>query len=521
MNRINFIILCFFLLLNLKPEAQIISNDRFQRAHKYTESDFTVFTAKEEGLVAFRKTDKYEKMKPLWEILILDTLLETRFEYKIALDGNYELLGYDVNHGKFCLLFRDGMNEKGDFALLDIDLNQQFYKIHEIQNEIEIDLSHFILTKFNIVLGGTVVDRPAIIHYNMIEEKVKVLPGLFRKENELVDIVANKNGTFNIVFLENERDRYVQKITNRVYSPTGDQLVESSAEFPEKIRIHMGTSNQLEGKNLILAGTYGEKNSKVSQGIFFVDLRPGDQNKVKLIEYTALNNFFNHLGERRAAKIKEKINSSDTSDPYQFKTHFNIWDLQELDGKYYIFGEIIDPEYASSATHNYRTATPYDAQPYYNNFDRFGTWGRYYSTSHSMVNRDEIVNVEYESGVIICLNKSGNIINDFSGVFDNMDNGTLEQLSSFSIYDNKYSIAYKKEEELMLSQFDLLTSEKSDSIIEIVSPVKGVYVKDESAEGKIEHWYNNVFYIWGYERILDTSANDRERVFYINKIRMD
>lgn len=500
--------------------SQTITQHRFEAEHKFTDSDYSVFSAKEDGLVVFRETDDYEKGDKFWEILILDTLLEVRYEHRILLDSDFELIGYDVSRDQFGLLYREGVDPKNNFHLLAIDLYDERYSIHEIENEIEINLTHFIMVDRHVVLGGTVVNKPTLIHYSVDSEKVKVLPGLYRTDTEIVDIQPNLNGTFNVVFIEAESSKDNQKVIIRVFSPSGEILLESSADFPENYRVHAGTTNHLEGKDLIIVGTYGEKNNKLSQGIFYINVRPENQNNVKLIEYVKLQQFFQYLGDRREKRIMEKIDDSGPHNPYEFRTHFNVWELEEIDGRFYIYGEVIDPQYNTSPPRPYGSY-PYTANNIYNTYDRFGGFGRYYTTNHSLVNRNDIVSVKYRSGVIICLNSNGNVVNDFSLEIENMESGTMEQLAGFSIFNNKYHIIYKDEEELYRASMDLDNYEIQDSTMTIVSPLEHIIIKDESIDGKIERWYDNLFFIWGYERLKSSESNDRKRVFYINKVHVN
>ena len=42
---------------------------------------------------------------------------------------------------------------------------------------------------------------------------------------------------------------------------------------------------------------------------------------------------------------------------------------------------------------------------------------------------------------------------------------------------------------------------------------------EKDYEGGVRQWYNNTFYVWGYQTIRNVTKDDRVRdVFYINKV---
>jgi hypothetical protein len=64
---------------------------------------------------------------------------------------------------------------------------------------------------------------------------------------------------------------------------------------------------------------------------------------------------------------------------------------------------------------------------------------------------------------------------------------------------------------------DELISEK----IRLPNPDDEIRSEKEN-EGGVLHWYDNVFFVWGYHTVRNTTLEDRVReVFYINKIEVN
>jgi hypothetical protein len=79
---------------------------------------------------------------------------------------------------------------------------------------------------------------------------------------------------------------------------------------------------------------------------------------------------------------------------------------------------------------------------------------------------------------------------------------------------------YKKESELKIKSVVL----PEDSVAEATEKIKTNDPVDDirsekDYEGGVKQWYNNTFYVWGYQTIRNVTKEDRVRdVFYINKV---
>ena len=97
---------------------------------------------------------------------------------------------------------------------------------------------------------------------------------------------------------------------------------------------------------------------------------------------------------------------------------------------------------------------------------------------------------------------------------------SVEQASDFCVTGSKLSIVYKKESELNIKS--VVLSEDTASVatekIKTSDPADDIR-SEKDYEGGVRQWYNNTFYVWGYQTIRNVTKDDRVRdVFYINKV---
>jgi hypothetical protein len=98
--------------------------------------------------------------------------------------------------------------------------------------------------------------------------------------------------------------------------------------------------------------------------------------------------------------------------------------------------------------------------------------------------------------------------------------GGIDQVSDFYIENNKVVFLYKKESEVKMKSIRLGTDkpEELTSPIQTGNPNDNIRTEREY-EGGVRHWVDNVFYVWGYHTVRNTTNDDRVRdVFYINKV---
>ncbi|MBA4058182.1 MAG: hypothetical protein C0490_25930, partial [Marivirga sp.] len=191
-----------FLSFAFSGFAQITQPHRYEKEQKSSDEYFTIIPLKEEGLALFRELNKYNSGNKTWELILLDTALQEKNKLNLEIKDRNKMIGYEYTPGHLYFLFRTGETTKNDFELIDIDLKGSEAGRYQFKPDLDFKLTHFIKAGSNFVFGGYVNNEPAIVLYELPGDRIRVIPGFFQKDTELVDLRTNQNKTFNTVLAD-------------------------------------------------------------------------------------------------------------------------------------------------------------------------------------------------------------------------------------------------------------------------------------------------------------------------------
>jgi hypothetical protein len=203
-----------------------------------------------------------------------------------------------------------------------------------------------------------------------------------------------------------------------------------------------------------------------------------------------------------------------------YVTPFKI--VEDKDG-FYLLAEVYNP--SSSAPQN---NNPFFYNPYYSPYGYNPYWGGFYYPGMSRMYRpymygptqrsaDEIKTL---STVILAFDENGSVKWDQSLKLDEVRLPGMAQVGDFVKIGEEILILYKKESELKIKRASL----EGDTFTESSQKLKtssdtDIIRSEKQTESGVRFWFENSFYVWGYQTIRNTSREDRVRdVFYINRI---
>jgi hypothetical protein len=503
--------------------AQVIQPYRYEREQRNSDDYFHVISLKEGGLVLFRERDKFKNSNKIWEMVFLDTLLKETKSLELEIKERHKMIGYEISAENIYLLFRTGDTNKNDLVLITVGLHGEEKERDLIKPDLDFRLTHFVKAGKNFVFGGYVSNEAVIVIYDPEDKSLKVVPGFFQKDTELVDLRTNQNQTFNTV-LVNRTSRGERKVFFRTFDETGKQLLEDAVMIDEDITLQTGIASALEREDLIVAGTYGDRNAKQSHGFYTMPVNPYSEQKIRYIDFGQLNNFVGYMNEKRAQRIKE--NSKEATSVGRrpsFTTFVMPFRILENKNGYFLLAEVYNPVNAGSM----QNSNPYYYNPFYSPFGYYAPAGFYYPGMSRMYrpymygppskSADE---TKYLETVVVALDANGNVKWDQSFKIDEVRSANLQQVSDFVVSEDKVFMIYKKESDIKVKTIDLA----SDSVSEVSEKVKTLHDSDiirseKETESGVRHWYGNSFYVWGYQTVRNATKEDKVRdVFYINRI---
>jgi hypothetical protein len=513
------------LLFSFITKAQIIQSHRYEREQKGSDEYYNLISLKEEGLALLRERDKYDGNKRLWEVILLDTALQEKKTVEYYIEERYPLIGYEVTPQHLYMLYRTGENNRNSLRLIEINTRDGVEASrHDIKPEVDFKITHFVKVGSSLALGGYVTDEPAILLYNLNDKSIKVVPGFFQKDSELVDLRVNQNQTFNAVLIDRAM-RAEQKLIFKTYDEAGKLFLEDLVPIDDDRALQTSISSTLEREELMMFGTWGSRQGKQSAGFFSLPVDPFTEQKIKYFNFGSLDHFLDYLNPKRAERVK-----SDTKGDTQagripsFTSYVVPYKIEEHKDGYLLLAEVYNPVSTSNPYYSTPYGNPYNTNPYYYNnpfwpgyFPGMRSF-RPYSYGSNVKNSDQIKTF---ATVLLVFDARGELMWDRSIKLDDIEKPALEQVSDYYYDGSQVTFLYKKESELKAKTTDL-NSDNSTEVIEKIKLNDSMdEVRDEKeSEGGLMRWVGNTFYVWGYQTIRNQGRKeDRVRdVFYINKI---
>lgn len=512
-------------LMTTVVPAQVAQPGRYENEDGARNEYYTVISLGERGLALLKEKDKFTGMKKHWDIILLDSALKEKISKEFVVDSRYPFVGYETTPNELLVVYREGETTRNDLVLVSFDLDSlRERERHEVKPEIDLKLTHFSKVGSSLVLGGYVSNDPAILIYNLVEKKIKVVPGFFQKDNELVDLRVNQNQTFNVLLVDRS-NRADRKLVFRTFNEEGQLLLEDVIPIEEEKSLQTSMTSSLVRDDLGVFGTWGERTSKQALGFFALHVDPFSDQKIKYYHFGELQTFLDYLSPKRAQRIKENTREDlKAGRKPSFSTYAVPYKVAENENGYVMLAEVYNPitppPYSSSPYANPYFASPYS---YYNPFypGYASRTYRPYTYGNNVKSSGDVRTLET---VLVAFDGVGNILWDQSVKLDDVEKPSMEQVADFYTSDSLTVLVYKKKSEIRVKRISRDTGKITESThkIELLSPTDELRDEREN-DGGVGHWTDNRFYVWGFQTIRDASKKgDKTRnVFYINKLVVD
>ncbi len=503
--------------------AQVEQTARYERERKSNDPEFILIPMNEKGIALIHDKDQFKEGKKLWELIILNADLTEALSLEMDIESRLRLVGHDYKDDLVYILFRTSDHEGSDLNLFTIHTKTQEIKRFTIKQELTFKVTHLGVLNRAIVLGGYVNNDPAVLIYDLESENLKIVPGFFISETELLDLRVNANNTFNTLIIDRtikEKKRLILK----TFDATGAMLFDDIIELDAKRVLLSGITSALKNDELLISGTWTLGTSKQASGIYAVLADPFSDQPIKFYDFGGLEHFLDYQSPKRAAKLKQKSSQAKISSSIpEFKAYTSVIRMEENQMGFALLAEVYQP----SSNYN---ANPYMtgfSNPYY--YGGYSPYGynpfmsRYYNSPYQYNNGPSQVGetkILYSSVLVFDL--KGNLTRDYGLVLAEKNSTGLEQTADFLFNKDKVAIAYKKEKDLLIMHHT--TDGSTLDTLKTTLQKPGEIIRSDSEDGYVRSWYQNYMYSWGYQRIKDQekqSEDPNRYVFYINKIRID
>ncbi|MBI1767710.1 MAG: sulfur globule family protein [Bacteroidetes bacterium] len=519
----KFVILVF---LSFNLSAQISQPARYEHAHKNNDHEFIIISMGEQGLALMRDIEKYENGKKDWEVIFLDSALQEIWSTKIAVQQRMNILGHEYRDGNVYLVFQEPESAGRSVGIFELNLRDQLFKEHLFKPELSIHFTQFSVLKTKAIFGGYINKEPALLQYDLNEEKARIIPGVFQPNVDLVDVRVNSNETFNMLLVEG-RSNKSKKLIARTFDANGVMLVEDAIAIEEGKTVLEAISSSLIRDELIIIGTWTYGSTKQAAGIFSVVVDPFHEQKVNYYDFALLNHFLDYFKPKRAAKIKAKADwRRSVGKPPEFRAYLSGIKIEETKDGFSFLGEVYEASY-----YNSRNSYPYGSNPYYSNPYGFYPYGfspmpyRYYNNPYYPTpygSPAQVAEIRMISSSLLFFDTQGKLVSDQSLKFPEIKLSSKEQISDFITHNGFTTMVSKDEKEIQVkvNEKDGTTVKEEKVKPELKNPNETIRSESDDNTG-IRAWFGQYFYVYGYQAVRDNVKKTSHDVFYINKVKVD
>jgi hypothetical protein len=521
-----FIIIICCGLYSSNLQGQVKQPYRFEIEQKFNDEEFTVISLEEKGLALVRETNRYKAGNRSWELILLDTALTEHQKLDIEIDQQKTLIGYEYDSTHFYLLFKTAENLKTNLDLVEVNIRSAEIRRTEVKPELTITLSHFSKVGSNFVFGGYVNNEPAVLLFAPEQQNLKIIPGFFQKETELVELRGNKNNTFSVILIDrSQRDN--RKLVFRIFDSSGKELLEDIIAIESKRSLQTAIVSSLVRDDLILLGTWGGMNSRQSAGLYGVPVDPFADQAVTYTAFAELENYLSYMKENKRKRITQKTTASLQAGRIpDFINYIRPIRIKEYNQGFLLLAEVFVPSSSSAAfRNNYPYFAPYPSPyqyygPYYGNYPSYYNrmYNPFYYGNDTMRASDEI---KITRSIVVSFSPTGKVAWDQALELDNIRLNSLEQVTDFCLAGQYLYFLYKKDSELRIKKINLETNEATEFSEQVRLQSSTDQLRAEREQlGGVRHWHNSSFYVWGVQNVRSTTNTDvgTKRVFYVNKV---
>lgn len=489
-----------FIVFNQYATAQVEQLQRYETLLSENEPPFEVTTARHNGLFLHRYLSAPNN--DIIEITRLDTAFRKLWSGFVPLDKGLILAGRKTADSLLYFLLKH-QNSK-NFELIRMNQDNGNYSQYTIKSFIPFNVTEFQITSEAALIGGYYNRVPLVLYYNLATHVSKVLPGLFNEEGELTQVQSFKDGTFQVLIsaknLEKQKTIWIKN-----YHSDGTLINNLVLRPEERKNLLFGRSVRTANGMEVIAGIYGHARSEYSRGLFIATIDPNGLQQIRYYNFGDLQNFFKYLKARRENRIKERIERRKIKGKkIKFNYRFLVHEVIERNGQYVMLGEAFYPLYKSLSGSSYNGFF----QPYsYSGFIR----------------GDQVFDgYRYTHAVIIGFDKDGKLLWDNSFEINDVKTYALEQFVRFEVRGDKIALLYLFDGQIRTKII------KDNNVLEekYINPIKtrfekDVALKEKNTASQLNYWYDEFFYAYGVQNIINASDPDvppRRRVFFINKI---
>lgn len=482
--------------------SQVKQPERFEYSLTEDEGSFELSKIENNKLLLFRKNRQVTSEGRAWQFIKLDSALNKEWEKIFFIDEDLIYARHASIDEHLYFLFINGNKKTTNLELVDIQSENGPATKRTIKNVIPFNLTHFEASRHGILIGASYNYRPLILYYNLEQKKSKILPGFYHERSELVQIKVNEDQTVDVILSGTSfNTRNKKTLLIKKFDQEGNMIRDIILDNKEQKSLLFGRSCDLENGRQIVAGTYANRNSDYSRGIFLASINDYGEYNINFYNYGDLENFFSYMRAKREQRVLERVQRRKIRDrKLRFNYRLLMHDVIRSGDKYIMLGEAFYPRYkhpSNAEIAGFFTGPARNAEVIFDGY-------------------------RYTHAVVAAFDESGKLLWDNSFEINDVKTFKLEQFVHVNVQDDKVVLLYVYENQIrskIISDNEVLEGKTySDIALKFESDK---LAKSGNSIGEIVQWYDNNFYTHGIQEIKNLRDSDvgiTRRVFYVNKV---
>lgn len=334
--------ICLALLMSISNAKAQLTN-RIEYSTKDDYDNETLLPLKEQGLLILSFHRETQEGKRWMKYELFDTNLKRQSVDSLRIDKGMYIHNTQYENGKGYIILREN---NGDFAIISYDPITQKIKVIDGEYTKKASMRNIIIEKDMIVFNSTYkrTDRIGIInpetgecHYVDMQFQGVRDRKIFALENTVID---------NVVYSLVQVDRALHLVR---IDAKGQLLGETQLNDGSETQI-LQASISKAGKNFFVTGTYSKKGN-MAQGIFFAELENWKFKYDKYYNFLDLSNFTEYMSQKKQKKMERKKEQAEAKGK-ELLLNYNMASHKiKTDGShYYYLGEAYIPTYITTGT---------------------------------------------------------------------------------------------------------------------------------------------------------------------------
>lgn len=485
----------FFLVSISTVVSQTTHEKRIELPLRENYVDYQMAAFGHNGLMVYSRNKKKVKGFNTWKIWNYDSDLNQKDSTEIQIPIGH-LLDENFNSESHLILFFRN-RKSGKYIIYKIAVGSLSMESVTGILPKKMRLREMLLSKNKVFLSTVIKKQETLIIIDLNTDEKKIIPVTLKREKLEGIQVDEKTG--NVFVFINFYNKGEHNLFVKVFN--GIDMVQklNLSKGHDKVLSSVSVS-VLDDKTLIFNGTYSNRSTITSHGIYFAKVQ-GDQIEFsKFYSFTDFENFFKYLSDRKQKKIEKKQKKKEKKGKelvfnYLIASH----DVIKVENDYLYLGEAFYRTYRSE------TYTTTDANGNMVTHTRSVFDG--YQYTHAVVARfNEYGEKMWDQIFEMWPSYKPYVVKRFIHSSVNSDN-TLNLL-----FANRNSIRYESvnfdgEIEVARSADLIQTDNSNDDLRWTIS--------------EMEHWYGNNFIAFGSQKIKNKTDKYKARkrfVFFVNKI---